>query len=109
MTYRIIYAAASPAPGGQQAFPMPGTAEYAGEFVGDMLANEIPAGLPGVLGVYKWDGDGLTVVTPLDMAAYMDFVPDIIEYEEDGETPSGSHPAPQKLTHNWAGWPEPTT
>lgn len=99
--------------GFQYVYPQPGTVIRDGLMVADGVSNtdDLDAadfeGLGWTLLYYaQWDGRSptLTEHVPLNLDAYMHYVPDVIEHDDEGE-PTGSHPAERRCQHQWAGWP----
>jgi hypothetical protein len=97
--------------------PMPGTIEHNGTILIDcvMQDNFDPLAIGElelpfeVVGYWQWDGvDELTALMPLDTAVLANHLPDVIEYDEDGNV-IGEHPAELHIPHDWGGWPEPET
>ena len=98
----------------QFTLPMPGTVAHDGQTLVDGIVtdNFDPGVMPALgldwtcLGLWYWDEHSLHTeeIIPFNLDEFMHYVPDINEYDEEGNI-VGSSPAPRQLTHNWAGWP----
>ena len=99
--------------GFQYVVPMPGTVEVEGYIIADGISHSDdldPENFNSLgwtlLGYQQWDGKSEAItLKPLDLTEFMKYVPDVMEYGEDGE-PTGSHPAPHQITHSWDGVPD---
>lgn len=98
----------------QWRLPMPGTVPHAGLEVVDGLTDDSfdPLVMPALgldwqcIGMWQWDGHGgLVTLVPLDMDALYPHLPDVTEYDEDGEV-IGTVPAVPHVPHGWAGHPQ---
>ena len=93
--------------GFQYIAPMPNTKVINGLMVADGIAHtdeltpEDFQGLGWQLIYYAEYPD--IIHQDADWATYMQYVNDIVLYDEEGEQ-IGTEPAPQQLTHGWAGW-----
>lgn len=59
-----------------------------------------------LMGLWQWDGTGaLVTIQPLDLDDYMQYVPDVVQYDDDGNV-AGASPAERRIQHSWAGWPK---
>lgn len=96
----------------QFVLPMPGTIPHAGQEVVDGLTDDTfdPLVMPGLgldwtcIGMWQWDGHGdVVTLVPLDMDALYPHLPDVVEYDDEGNV-TGTSPAERRLPHGWAGW-----
>lgn len=90
--------------------PMPGTTDFAGRYVTDVLCADVPLSLIAeyapdwvVLGAWRWDGVSANVETVVSLAAalFVSFLPAPVD--EFG-APTGDIPEVSEI-HRWAGWP----
>src|SRR5690625_2215856 len=93
--------------GFQYIAPMPNTRIIDGLMVADGIAhsNELtPEAFQGRGGQLLYDAEYTAAVhQPMNWETYMQYVNDTRIYHEDGGQ-IGTEPAPQRLTHGWAGW-----
>jgi hypothetical protein len=54
---------------------------------------------------YDFDTEELETIVPLDEQRYLDFLPEVKQYDEDGAVISSSPPV-LKQTHKWQGMPD---
>ena len=92
--------------------PMPGTKPHDGKIIIDCVMQDnfdpqaiTDLGLPfTIMGYWDWTGAGeAEVITPLD-PAFLNFLPDRVLYDEDGNEVSRMPPV-LHIPHCWAGWP----
>lgn len=81
--------------------PMPNTSSDT-KLVVDVLADGFEAPQDWQL---IYEGTQTEDITPLDMEALYPYLLPVNEYDEDGDI-TGTSPAPHKVPHSWAGWPE---
>ncbi len=60
-----------------------------------------------VIGIYQWNGQApeLTTIQPISGATLLPHLPDVVQYDEQGEE-IGTEPATPHVPMNWAGWPQ---
>lgn len=96
----------------QFVMPMPGTIPHGGQHIIDCVMKDnfdpqaiADLGLPfTIMGYWTWDGRGaVQTVTPLDQE-FINFLPDRVTLDEDGNEVSRLPPV-LTLPHTWAGWP----
>lgn len=90
--------------------PMPGTSDYAGRYITDVLCADVPLSLIAeyapdwvVLGAWRWDGVSATVETVVSLAAAL-FVSFLTAPVDEFGVPTGDIPGVSEI-HRWAGWP----
>lgn len=81
--------------------PMPSTLTVDDTVIIDSLGGTPPEGWQCI---YEGDIKGNATI-PLDMDALYPYLAPVTLYDEEGNE-IGTEPAPRKVPHNWAGWPE---
>lgn len=92
--------------------PMPGTKPHDDQIIIDcvMKDNFDPQAITdlelpfSIVGYWSWDGSSAPVeIEPLD-PSFINFLPDRVTYDENGDVASTLPPV-FHLPHSWAGWP----